>query len=86
MITAISFSILGGISIPALYNKFIKKYIIIKNYHFHHTLHALLLLLWSISLFLRDKSLAPYTFGVGIGLAAHHLVSEKHLKPITRVK
>jgi len=86
MIYEISFSILGGISLPALYNKFVKKYIIIKEYHFHHALHAFILLFLSILLFLRDKALAPYTLGFGIGLIVHHSYSEKHLKPITRVK
>jgi len=85
MIGVLSFSILGGISLPALYNKFVKKYFVVGKYHFHHTIYALLLLFWSIFLFLEGKTLALYALGFGVGLMIHHWFSEKHLKLITKI-
>jgi len=73
-------SILVGLLVPTMYNKIIKRDLIIFGYHCHHTTTGLLSSLGSVPLILKDVFGGVYFMGLGVGLMSHHWFSEKNLK------
>ncbi len=80
MMLYFAISILVGILIPVFYNKTIKKRLVIRGYHFHHTSHGLLTSLSSFPLIMKDFFKGVYMMGIGVGIIVHHFFSEKNLK------
>jgi len=86
MMFSLGISILVGMIIPIMYNRIIKKSLVVKGYHFHHTSHGLISSLSSVPLIFRDVFGGIQMMGLGLGVMVHHLFSEKNLKLFDKIK
>lgn len=80
MILELACSIMIGLALPTIYNMYVRKSVVVKRYHVHHTTHGVVTMTGSLPFLLRDAVIGNYLFGFGVGLFCHHLISEKHLK------
>lgn len=85
MILYFFISILLGLLVPTMYNKIVKRELVIFGYHCHHTTTGLLSSLGSVPLILKDVFGGVYFMGLGVGIMFHHWFSEKNLKLVEKM-